>query len=174
MRYGYWTRDDGVDGIFNVSAWSAGFVTPPGGLPVQGTATYAGKASGLFNAPITTDPQFVADFESSFKGDVTLTANFGQSTLSGLINNITASSLYNSLTGPVNDISFSASIDASNNLFAGTTAVTAQGTGPYGFGPTASGLINGRFYGPNAAEVGAVFNVSEGGRRLIGSFGAKQ
>ena len=38
----------------------------------------------------------------------------------------------------------------------------------------ASGLINGRFYGPNAAEVGAVFNVSEGGRRLIGSFGAKQ
>jgi len=176
LRYGYWTRDDGVDGIFNVSAWTAGFVTPPGGLPVQGTATYAGKASGLFNAPLTTDPQSFADFDSSFTGDVSLTANFGQSTLSGLINHITASSLYSSfpLTGPVNDITFNASINSAANLFAGTTAVTAQGTGPYGFGPTASGLINGRFYGPNASEVGAVFNVSEGGRRLIGSFGAKQ
>jgi hypothetical protein len=82
--------------------------------------------------------------------------------------------MYTSLTGPVNDIGFSATIDRNNNLFSGNTSVTSSPGGVYAFGPTASGLINGSFYGPNANEVGAVFNLSEGTRRLIGSFGAKQ
>lgn len=173
-RFGYWSRDDGIDGVFNLGAWTTGFVTPTASLPAQGTATYAGKASGLYNVAISaTSP---ADFDSSFKGDVSMSANFGTSTLSGAITNITATSLYSSapLTGPVNDIGFSASIDRTNGLFAGTSSVAGQATGPYAFGPTASGLINGRFYGPSAAEVGAVFNLSEGSRRLLGSFGAKQ
>jgi hypothetical protein len=171
-RYGYWSYGETIDGTFNLGAWTTGFLTPPASLPAQGTATYAGKAAGLYNAAISTGA--MADFDSTFKGDVSLTANFGASTLSGSITNITATSLYSALTGPVNDIGFSASIDRTNNLFAGTTLVTGQASGTYGFGPTASGLINGRFYGPNAAEVGAVFNVSEGTRRLIGSFGARQ
>lgn len=168
-RFGYWLRDDGVDGVFNLGAWTTGFVTPVANLPAQGSATYAGKASGLYNVAISaTSP---ADFDSSFKGDVSMSANFGASTLSGAITNIAATSLYSAFTGPVNDIGFSASIDRTNNLFAGTTSVAGQASGPYAFGPTASGLINGRFYGPSATEVGAVFNLSEGARRLIGSFG---
>ena len=170
-RFGYWSRDDGIDGVFNLGAWTTGFVTPVASLPAQGSATYAGKASGLYNVAISATSQ--ADFDSSFKGDVSMSANFGASTLSGAITNIIATSLYSALTGPVNDIGFSASIDRTNNLFAGTTSVAGQATGPYAFGPTASGLINGRFYGPSATEVGAVFNLSEGTRRLIGSFGAK-
>ena len=171
-RYGYWSYGESVDGTFNLGAWTTGFVTPAASLPAQGTATYAGKASGLYNAAIS--PGTLADFDSSFKGDVSLTANFGTSALSGSITNITATSLYSALSGPVNDIGFSASIDRTNNLFAGTTSVTGQATSAYAFGPTAAGLINGRFYGPNAAEVGAVFGLSEGTRRLLGSFGAKQ
>jgi len=171
-RYGYWSRDDGVDGVFNLSAWTTGFITPPSSIPIQGTAAYAGQAAGLINAAIS--PNTFADFDSSFTGNVSLTANFGASTLSGSITNITASSLYTALTGPVNDIGFTASINNASNLFSGTTSVTGQLAGPYAFGPTAAGLIDGRFYGPHAEEVGAVFNLTEGTRRLIGSFGAKK
>jgi hypothetical protein len=165
-RFGYWFTTDGVDGVFNLSAWSIGFVTPTSQIPITGSATYAGKATGLYNIG--------GDFDSAIKGDVSLSANFGTSTLSGSITNITAKSLYSALSGPVNDIGFTATIDRTNDLFAGTTSVTSQVSGTYAFGPTAAGLINGRFYGPNAAEVGAVFNVTEGGQRLVGSFGAKQ
>ena len=171
MRYGYWERGDVVDGVFNVGAWTAGFVTSALQIPTQGSATYAGKMTGLYNVAIsTTSP---ADFDSRVTGNVSLTANFAQSSLSGSITNIVATSMYTALTGPVNDIGFSASIDRANNMFSGATSVTSSPGGAYAFGPTAAGLINGRFYGPNAVNVGAVFNVSEGTRRLIGSFGAQ-
>lgn len=170
-RFGSWERTDGIDGVFNVGAWTTGFATAGAQIPGQGTATYAGKASGLYNAAISSSS--TADFDSRITGDVNLTADFGRSTLAGTITNIVASSMYTNLKGSVNDIGFSATIDRNNNLFNGTTMVTSFPADGYAFGPTASGLINGRFYGPNAAEVGAVFNVSEGTRRLIGSFGAK-
>jgi hypothetical protein len=170
-RYGYWEEGDVVDGVFHLGAWTAGFVTPATQIPTQGTATYSGKATGLYNATI--DPAFAADFDSRITGNVNLVADFAKLSLSGSITDIVATSMYSSLTGPVNDIGFSATIDRNNNLFSGTTSVTSSVSGAYAFGPTASGLINGRFYGPDAQEVGAVFNVSEGTRRLIGSFGAK-
>ena len=170
-RFGYWSQGDTVDGTFHVGAWSTGFITPASQIPTQGTASYAGKATGLYNAAVGS-PAF-PDFDSSIVGQVNLTADFAQSTLSGSITNIMATNLVSLSTGAVNDIGFSATIDRTNNLFSGATSVTGAASGTYAFGPTASGLINGRFYGPNAAEVGAVFNLTEGTRRLIGSFGAK-
>lgn len=169
-RFGYWLRYQPTEGLWQASAFTGGFVTPVSDIPTSGTASYTGAATGIFNDQAICN--CVTGFVSQFNGDVSLTANFAQLTINGSITNISLTSL-SYPPGPTNDIGFTATIDRANNLFSGTTSVTSEPGGVYAFGPTASGLINGRFYGPNAAEVGAVFNLTEGTRRLIGSFGAK-
>ena len=169
-RFGYWLRYQPTEGLWQASAFTGGFVTPVSDIPTSGSAIYTGAATGIFNDQAICN--CVTGFVSQFNGDVSLTANFGQLTINGSITNISLTSL-SYPPGPTNDIGFTATIDRANNLFSGTTSVTSEPGGVYAFGPTASGIINGRFYGPNAAEVGAVFNLTEGTRRLIGSFGAK-
>lgn len=170
-RFGYWYRFQVAGGMEQAGAWTAGFVTPANDIPTQGTAAYSGHATGLYNdaGACNCGDQFV----STFTGDVDLTVNFTNQSLNGSITNILLTPI-SGTAGPMNDIGFVASIDRTSNLFAGTTSVTSQPGGDWAFGPSASGLINGRFYGPGAAEVGAVFSLTEGLKRLIGSFGASR
>lgn len=170
-RFGYWLRYQSTEGLWQASAFTGGFLTPVSGIPISGTAVYKGAATGVFNDQAICN--CATGFVSQFNGNVTLTANFAQSNISGSITNISLTSLSGLSPGPMNDIGFAAAIDRGNNLFSGTTSVISQPGGSYAFGPTASGLIDGRFYGPNASEVGVVFNLSEGSRRLIGAFGAR-
>lgn len=172
LRFGYWYKYQPTEGVFTAAAWTAGYVTPSSDIPVQGTATFTGTATGLVS-------DFVAcncgnAFLSTFTGQAHVTANFALLSLAGSVDNIILSSPVGQARGPMNDIAFTATIDRLNNFFSGTTSVSSQPGGAWAFGPTASGHINGRFYGPNAKEIGAVFGLSDGARRLIGSFGAKQ
>lgn len=169
-RYGWWMASSPVDGMYAGSAFVTGFLTPSNAIPLTGTATFSGAATGLYHEGAVCN---CVTYPSTFSGNVSLTANFASASLGGSINGITIFNQSGTQLGTMNDIGFNASIDRLANLFSGTTSVlTTPGTA-YSFSNLASGDIRGRFYGPTGSEIGAVFGLSEGSRRLIGSFGAK-
>ena len=172
LRFGYWYKYQPSEGVFTAAAWTAGYVTPSSDIPVQGTATFTGTATGLVSDYVACNCGDA--FLSSFTGQAHVTANFALLSLTGSVDNIILSSPLGQARGPMNDIAFTATIDRLNNFFSGTTSVSSQPGGAWAFGPTANGHIKGRFYGRYAREIGAVFGLSEGSRRLIGSFSAKQ
>lgn len=74
---------------------------------------------------------------------------------------------------PPGDIAIAARFDGSRNFFSGTTSVTSFPNNVAAMTANASGAIAGRFFGPSAQEIGAVWTLSDGVRQMIGSFGAK-
>jgi hypothetical protein len=174
--YGYWilSRQFGQTGPSrsSVAAWAGGPATPIGSIPVAGDAEYRGSVTGIYNAVLC--PHCV-DF-ILVGGDVHLLADFAARKISGAMTNMTVSTTGAEVTPrifPLNEIGFSAGIDASRNLFAGTTSIASNPGGEAALAPDAKGAIAGQFYGPSASEVGAVWTISDGTHRIIGSFGAK-
>lgn len=130
--------------------------TPASAIPVSGTATYDARAlSMLPNA------------------DFTLTADFGQRTISTQIDQ---DYLYNS-AGDIMDYPLAIGIHVSGTSpfsNAGTFDIPLAGTANYGSGyqlntpqtPASSsvtGSMNGAFFGPHAEQVGGVFSINGSG-----------
>jgi hypothetical protein len=163
--YGYWSIDtepsNGTSASTNGGAWLGGYLTPSAAIPTSGSATYAGHVTGLYDLGSQSQALII--------GDVQINADFGAQSVSGAMTHLQASDI---LPSALNDIAFSASLDPSRNQFRGTTRVTSMPGGPYTFSANAAGTIAGRFFGPNANEVGGVWTLSDDGHRLIGSFGA--
>ncbi len=171
-RYGYWTLPAG-NPYYDVGAGSflGGYVTAASEIPTTGSANYAGGVVGLYKAGSFTSGFGIDALE--IIGDVHLSVDFGSASLLGSMTNLqfTDSEF---IEIPLNDIGFSATLDAARNLFTGTTSVTSIPAGPhseYAFSASASGLIAGRFFGPGAREAGAVWTLSDGQRSIIGSLG---
>jgi hypothetical protein len=177
-RFGTWLYYYPTEGPTIQGVWNAGFVTPATAIPTSGSAAYAGKTVGLYDE---SHPCGCLQWETlRFEGDMALTANFGARTVSGSFTNLVLtggfvpSSIGTVLPTTLNDVSFSAAIDPTRNWFAGQTGVTNQPAGRQAFQPGASGSITGMFYGPAGNEVGGVWTLSDGIRRMIGAFGGKQ
>ncbi len=171
-RFGYWLRSQVTEGLYNAGAFTTGFVTPIAQIPTGGTATYTGTATGLYNDDAACGCS--SFFASAYAAQVNLSVDFAALSIVGAMTNGSLTGFVGSQQrGPINDFGFSAAIDRSTNFFVGTMSVTSQPGGAWAFGPTGSGSIRGRFYGPNGREIGAVFGISEGSRRLIGSFGVR-
>ncbi len=71
------------------------------------------------------------------------------------------------------DVSVAASIAAGTNKFNGSTAVTSAPPGPFSLNASASGSINGAFYGPAAQNLGAIWTLSDGTTSAIGGVVAR-
>lgn len=168
MRFGSWILSWLADSSSG-SVFVGGFLTPPASIPTTGTASFTGTASGLYHMNVICSCLDV----TPFTGNVSASANFANASLAGSISGIAIRNYNGVIMGGMNDIGFSALIDRSANLFSGSTNVLTSSTGAYAFGSAASGDIRGRFYGPAGQEIGAVFGLSDGDRRLIGSFGAR-
>ena len=113
-------------------------------------------------------------------GDAHLTANFsGSGGITGSFTNMTVatagSAPYN-LTSILqwNDVSVNASLTGDRTTFSGTTAAASAPAGPNAFSGSATGHIDGGFYGPNADEIGAVWSLSNnnGTATVVGTVGA--
>jgi hypothetical protein len=150
--YGAWMYSNG-GGNYNVGTYAFGPQTAT--MPVVGTATYNGSTLG-FGANNATP--------FTFTGSVQSTANFATDA-------ITAFNITGLITRDVNDANpgpavanFSASAPGA---IAGSTFSAPIGNG------TLTGLANGAFYGPNAAEAAGVFNVANPGKTLTltGAYG---
>jgi hypothetical protein len=163
-EYGSW-QIHAARGAGN-AVYVGGYETPAAQVPASGTAIYSGTTTGLY-----TRIDACPCYEQFVGGNVQLTADFGARTVSGSLTNLYADDGDNWMPTPLNDVGFTAAIDSAENRFTGTTRVTSE---PGGFSPNATGVIAGRFFGPAAQSVGAVWTLSDSTRRLIASFGARQ
>lgn len=143
----------------SANAISVGSATPVTGLPATGSYTFTGGASGYY-----TDSNKLAYVTNA---NMTATASFDSRTV-----NLTTTGTYisGSPTGSV--------VPAPNLNLAGTLAIASGSNQVSGTVSTVSGMsgnANGKFYGPNANEVGGTYAVSGSGLgSFVGGFGGKR
>lgn len=157
--YGVWARDItsclfGTCGSsFFADAFYFGSPTQGSGTPIDGQAVFDGTMHGYYS-PVTQSAV-------ALSGDATLNVDFGAKTVTGSFHNISTSTILGPGVGTFNDIAIDASISGSS--------LTGTVTG----GPGATGPISGDFFGPAAAELGGVFQMTGNGH-TIGAFAAQQ
>jgi hypothetical protein len=168
-----WTREshdaNNLDVVASSVAGFAVYGTRTTNMPTTGTASYEGHM-GAVEFP-SDDAVFTDSAQANmYQGDVGLMANFTSSTVTGNVTNLESrpgnTGTYVSAIGGLN---FNATING-NAL----TASDLAGTGA--LARYSNGSVKGAFYGPDAAEVGGVFNAADGAnnRLLNGWFGGKK
>ena len=125
-------------------------------MPTAGSATYTGGTAGYVTAG---GDYFLA--ESDFEA----VANFDDATIAVASTGTWGTDIEggheNATTLPGLDFNGSGNIDG-----AGFNVVITNGYG--------AGEVDGRFYGPNAEELGGIFHASGSGVDYFGSFGAQR
>jgi hypothetical protein len=152
------------------TALSFGYETPGSSMPKTGTANFTGLASASVFKPASG-----TILETSISGNANLSADFSSGQVTGAL---TQMKQYDGLgTSPYhflqwNDVSLNASIAPGSNRFSGSTAATsAPGTG-FSLAGSATGHIDGAFYGPAAQNLGAVWSLSDGSASALGTIAA--
>jgi len=70
---------------------------------------------------------------------------------------------------PWNDVSLNASIAPGTNKFSGSTAATSAPGTAFSLAGSATGHIDGAFYGPIAQNLGAVWSLNDGRASALGT-----
>jgi hypothetical protein len=162
--YGIWAQRDeplSPDPQFSHRAISFGYLTRD--MPTLGSASYAGRMDGWF----TDGP----DTRFRVAGDAALAVNFGDGgAITGAFSNL---SDINEPSTTFADVNLNATV--SGHQFAGTVTSGSLAENPGALATNMSGPVEGRFYGPAAAETGGVFQMGAAdGREFTGAFAAKQ
>ena len=145
--------------------------------PKPGSATYNGAANGAYFVPSGTGTIAAG----VLAGNMSLTANFSNDTVSGTLTNMIATPVSGGAATPWNTVALSGTIQyatGSAYTFSGPTSTSSapSGAGNAGFSNAASGHFAGVFNGPNAEEVGGTWTLSDpaaagGGKTAFGTFG---
>ena len=135
----------------NIATASVGSRTDAANLPGN-AATYRGQTVGL--AQLSDGESYVTD------SDLTVTTSDFRTL------NLTST---NTLVENLDTFAVSSNSDLN---FTGTATVTGAGFTGTITGTAVNGNIDGNFFGPNAEEVGGVFDSQSGSTTYIGSFGA--
>jgi hypothetical protein len=139
-----------------------GYETPSSAMPKTGQAAFVGTAFGWVYAPNSGRV-----LEAFVTGNATFSADFTSGKLTG---GFTGMGMYNgsSSSAPWNDISVTAPIASGTNRFSGTASVTSTTPQPFGLAASATGHIDGAFFGPSAQNIGAVWSLSDGTASAMG------
>ena len=149
--YGVWIQQQaGTSFVGGTAAF--GVITPAAAVPAAGTATYSGKASGMF---------IDAGTLNHFSADMISVVDFGPARSVSFTTSNSRRQDPSLLGGPVSDrnldVGGTMNLAPGTNRFTGTIAGSVPvGQGGYGM----TGSANGNFYGPRAQEVGGVFLLS--------------
>jgi hypothetical protein len=171
VAVGFWEQRSAInEPIQSNTEFSFGYETPGSSMPTTGSGDFSGLASASVFKPASGT---IA--ETSITGRAILSANFSSGQVTGTM---TQMKQYDGMdTHPYNflqwnDVSLNASIAPGSNRFSGTTAATsAPGTG-FSLAGSATGHIDGVFYGPTAQNLGAVWSLSDGNASAIGTIAA--
>ena len=182
LHYGFWlektTDEDGVLTYDEVETFAGSSAGASGTVAnVDGSATYDGGSTGVYVKNVYTEGGSIESATSGhFKADVSLTAIFGQVTVSGTDDRGTiAPSLLNTLTGTIDNFDLSGgevnewAVNLKGDIIAddGTASGTANGGG-------AEGAFSAIFHGPlevtPATDDDAEFTAAPGS--VVGEFGA--
>ena len=159
-------------GIYSSSSRSFGHIiygTRTTDMPTGGTGNFAGVMRATewpADADVGTSNRRV----TRFRGDLDLTADFGNSTVLGSVTNLESRpgniSNYQQASG---QLDFNGTIDGN-----GISATDLSGSGD--LAQYRNGSVNGAFYGPGAAEVSGVFEAEDttNNRLLTGYFAGEQ
>jgi len=157
QTFGVWLKDV-TPTSSQLGAISVGAITPGSAVPLQDTFVFNGHAGGFFTNP--SGSLYITD------ATMTATANFSNQ-------QIVFSTTDTFLTGlNVADARFEPNLNLSGNLsyavgssqFAGTVTNASSMSGP----------LSGRFFGPNAEEIGGIYNLTGSGGSMVGAFGGKR
>jgi hypothetical protein len=170
----------GSSATVDVAGVAFGYETPASNMPTSGTATYSGTQNVLGSVYV---PGKFGPNVPVVQGDASFTANFSTGQIDGNFSNMTLyindnpNDQFLVYAYPWNSVSVSASVAGGTNKFSGTTAVTSTPAGtsaPYVLKPTATGDIDGKFFGPNAENLSGVWTLSngDGTGSAVGAVGA--
>ena len=157
QTFGLWDKNIS-DTSGHVGMFSVGVTTPESSIPTSGTASYNGTAIGYASSPegeiglIDAKLNAVADFSNRSLAlsttDTIVTLN-----LDGI-----------DMSMPELNLSGALSYASGSGIFSGDVSTN--------LGP--AGTATGRFYGPNANEIGGVISVQDNLGAIVMGFGAKQ
>lgn len=168
VAFSTWARLAGGGGV-QVGAAAGGIQTPGAEVPVSGSATYRGVATGVVVTPST---------HAMFTGPATLTANFGARTISGNLSSMSSIDLFTAVERPFNSISLNGSWAPGSSAYTGTVTTGASPGGPSAMPAGATGPMAGAFFGSGAGaarETGGSFSITSPGNGVVhGSFGARR
>jgi hypothetical protein len=158
QTFGAWETGRGT-GVGTAGAFSLGSETEGSDIPTSGTAIFNGVAGGLYvdqageDYVVGANAALVADFANR-------TADFTS----------TGSEKVSLVDGSVSDAA-GLDLDASLTYGSGSNAMTGSVSSANGM----TGTIDGRFYGPDAAEAGGIFHLKGPGVETYGGgFGTRQ
>lgn len=156
--FGIWAIDTKGSSSGTAAAFATGYETFAPAMPVTGTASYTGTATGL-----------AVDANGTYRisGDASLSVNFGSGAVGGNLSNMTVTA--GGVPAAWNSVGFDGTLAGSS--FSGSTTTHATSTGPAGIAAGATGSIEGQFYGPSAEEAAGVWTLSDGNVTAIGAFG---
>jgi hypothetical protein len=137
--------------VATFSAFVTGLQTAFAGLPSAGSASYLGRSSGILFTPTRSAVLF---------GDAALTVNFASGAVNGSVTDVWGSD-GNTADGRSNDVALSATLLSSGG-FRGTADAGLPGASELSLNDTATGTVEGGFYGPEGVELGAVWTLSDG------------
>jgi hypothetical protein len=162
LGYGDWSVTSPSDNTRTEGTFITGFQTSPANMPRTG-AGYEGWTEGNV---------YVPGGSASYSGQALLNANFATGAVTGTMTGHTSDGTGN--TAIWNASALTASITSDTSRFSGTVRVTSSPGSPFALQPTATGFVDGGFYGPGAGEIGAVWSLSDGSRTAVGTFTGKR
>lgn len=153
-EWGHWSS--GRTASYTESVF--GYETPVSAVPKTGTAQFSGWASATV---------FKGSASGAYvDGRADVSVDFASGKLTGALTNMQVRSLGSAQ--PWNDVSVNASIVGGTNKFTGATAVTSTPNSALSLTGSATGLIDGGFYGPGADELGAVWSLTDATGSAVG------
>ena len=153
---------NGANALQSETWYVFGYETPATSMPATGQASFTGRAQGTVYTPTAGTIG-----EASLYGAAAFSADFASGRITGAFTKLEV--FPNGGTETLwNDVSINANIAAGRNRFSGATAVTSTPQGLFTLSGSATGSINGAFYGPAAQQLGAIWTLSDGTTSAIG------
>jgi len=166
VAMGTWAAKNAGGSLLSQTAFTVGYETPISSVPTSGNAQFSGTAIGTVfianNASIV---------EATVFGKAALTVDFSSGQVAGALSQMHQSDGMRPAPGnlPWNDVSLNATIATGTNRFSGTTAATSAPGTAFSLTGSATGHLDGAFYGPAAQNAGAVWSLSDGNKSVLGT-----
>jgi hypothetical protein len=173
VAVGAWSDTaDGIRPLQSSTAFLFGYETPSTAMPSAGTASY----SGVANATVykTVGSNILSTYVS---GNAGVSVNFNSGQVTGALTQMKQWDGLSYSGSPIylqwNDVSLTANIATGTNRFSGSTATTSAPGTTFSLAGSATGKIDGAFYGPTPQNIGAIWSLSDGSASAIGALTAK-
>ena len=161
-----WEEPKSASNNYSITAFAYGYETPKTAMP-SGTGEFSGVVDGIVLKPV--DGNIRKNYLNGLAG---FTVNFTSGKIIGAFTGIKEYAPGASSTSAWNDVSVTATIAGASNRFSGTTAASSKPDTTFGLSGSATGHINGAFYGPTGEQIGAVWSLSDGVGSALGTVGA--